>query len=37
MAQQCNDQTGQILRPAFMIQVGSGSQMLKYGIPWVAF
>ena len=33
MAQQCNNQTGQISRPAFMTQVGSGPKMLKYGIP----
>ena len=37
ITQQHNDQKGQISRPAFMTQVGSGPKVLKYGIPWVAF
>ena len=32
-----NDKYRQILRPAFMTQLGSGPQMLKYGIPYEIF
>ena len=32
-----NDQCHQILRPAFLTQVGSCPKMLKYGVPEAVF